>query len=139
MNFKSLLIVGIIMLGAIFASAQTIQDFEKEINEIKRTVGLDDDQYSKLRAIYEKRVKDLQLIKEENQDDLTYRQRRIAVYNSSNFSVRRLIRSEQKSNFDIYRKNVRIRKAKGLKTLKLDQGQKLNELTLKEHNLSIIK
>lgn len=127
------------MLGAIFASAQTIQDFEKEINEIKRTVGLDDDQYSKLRAIYEKRVKDLQLIKEENQDDLTYRQRRIAVYNSSNFSVRRLIRSEQKSNFDIYRKNVRIRKAKGLKTLKLDQGQKLNELTLKEHNLSIIK
>jgi len=119
MKLANLLTILLLIFTSSFAGAQTLKSFKKEMNNLSGALELDAKQVDQLTQIYEKRVSDLNLIESmESSNEAIYREKRRAIYQSSEVSIKRMLTREQLEKFVVYNRGVREIRARQIAKLR---------------------
>jgi len=119
MKLANLLTVLLLIFIASATSAQSLKDFKSEIKQISNATEMNDNQIAQLREIYQKRVDNLASIAVlESTDEIMYRNKRRAIYESADVSIKLMLNREQLSSYKLYRQGIRKIRARKIEKLK---------------------
>lgn len=119
MKLANLLTILLLIFTTTFVSAQSMKTFKKEMKNITSALSLDEAQYTQLTKIYEKRVADLKMIKPlEATNEAQFREKRRAIYQGAEVSIKRILNREQLELFVVYNRGLREIRGREMNKLK---------------------
>ena len=124
-KIANLLFLMILVFMSNTVSAQTMNDFKKDINKIKDITSLSPNQSDQLNQVYEKIVFDLEGIENlKSADEDMFRKKRRSIYKGAQFSISNIFNDDQKDLYLNYQRGLRIKRAKKANKLRKKNAPK---------------
>ena len=118
MKLSNLLILVLVVLTGSVVNAQSIKDFKKDIRDVKKAVSLNEKQVVDMTSVYQKIVDDIAKLESMNLSEEDFRTKRRAIYTGAEFTMEQLMNTEQKAEYEKYKRVKREIRAQNIKKLR---------------------